>query len=140
MEQKGSLKSVPGSDAALALVGAVIGGGVGFFAFGWLAGQGFYALALPGVLLGVGAAVLGKRRSTSISVTCGTLALVLGVFAEWKHFPFVKDSSLAYFLTHLSDLRPLTLIMIGLGGFAGFWFAKPTRGTPPGTSSANPGP
>jgi hypothetical protein len=111
----------PMVNAGLGLAGAAIGGGVGYLAFGWLAAQGFYTLALPGVLLGLGVGVLAKRRS----VACGVLALALGVFAEWKHFPFAKDDSLAYFLTHLADLRPLTLILIGLGGFCGFWFAKP---------------
>jgi multisubunit Na+/H+ antiporter MnhB subunit len=113
------------ADAALGLAGAVVGGGLGYLAFGWLAGQGFYALALPGVLLGLGAAVLAKRRSMAMATVCGVVALALGVFSEWKHFPFAKDDSLDYFVAHLFDLRPFTLILIGLGGFGGFWFARP---------------
>jgi hypothetical protein len=111
---------------------------LGYLAFGWLAAQGFYALALPGVLLGLGAGVLAKQRTMALAVACGLLALALGVFAQWKHFPFVKDDSLAYFLTHLTDLRPLTLILIGLGGFGGFWFARP--GPEPRQLAANENP
>jgi hypothetical protein len=125
-------------NAGLGLAGAATGGVLGYLAFGWLAGQGFYALALPGVLLGLGAAVLAKKRSMPMAVACGILALGLGVFAEWKHFPFAKDDSLKYFLTHLPDLRPLTLIMIGLGGFGGFWFARPAPGLRQPSANENP--
>jgi len=128
----------PLANAALGLAGAAVGGVLGFLAFGWLAGQGFYALALPGVLLGLGAGVLAKRRSMALAVACGGLALALGIFAEWKYFPFAKDDSLNYFVTHLFDLRPLTLILIALGGFGGFWFARPTTGPPRAQSRENP--
>jgi hypothetical protein len=128
----------PMVNAALGLAGAATGGGLGYLAFGWLAAQGFYALALPGVFLGLGAAVLAKKRSTPLAVVCGALALALGVFAEWKHFPFAKDDSLTYFLTHLADLRPLTLILIGLGGFGGFWFARPAAVQPQPPANENP--
>ena len=129
--------TLPLADAALGLAGAAVGGVLGYLAFGWLAGQGFYALALPGVLLGLGATVLARRRSMAVAVTCGVLALALGVFAEWKHFPFAKDDSLIYFVTHLFDLRAFTLIMIGLGGFGGFWFARPTAALQRATTNEN---
>jgi len=108
---------------ALGVAGALAGGIVGYFVFGWLAGQGFYALALPGVLVGIGAGWFPQDRSMSLAIGCGILSLALGVFAEWKHFPFVKDESFGYFVSHLLDLRPFTLLMLALGTFAGFWFA-----------------
>ena len=129
----------PLANTALGLAGATAGGllGLGYLAFGWLAGQGFYALALPGVLLGLGAGMMARRRSMALAVVCGILALPLGAFAEWKHFPFATDDSLNYFVTHLLDLRPFTLIMIGLGGFGGFWFARPTAGPQRATTNEN---
>ena len=139
MEQQPTAPS-PLANVPLALAGAAMGGVLGYFAFGWLAGQGFYALALPGVLLGLGAGVVGKRRSMGMATVCGILAVAFGVFAEWKHFPFAKDDSLTYFVTHLFDLRPLTLIMIGLGGFAAFWFARPAAGPKQTALGGNPTP
>src|SRR5688572_10540467 len=110
--------------ALLGLAGALAGGAAGYFAFGWLARQGFYALALPGVLLGLGAGWLSRGCPKPLAIGCGVMALVLGIFAEWKHFPFAKDDSFIYFVTHLLDLRPFTLLMIALGAFAGFWFSR----------------
>ena len=49
----------PAIDVLRGLIGAAVGGAVGYFAFGWLVSQGFYAVALPGVLLGIG---LGLQR------------------------------------------------------------------------------
>jgi hypothetical protein len=130
----------PPTNAALSLAGAAAGGVLGYLAFGWLAGQGFYALALPGVLLGLGAGVLARRRSMAMAVVCGVLALLLGIFSEWKHFPFARDDSLNYFLAHVFDLRPLTWIMLGLGAFSGFWFARPAPGRRQSASGEDPVP
>src|SRR5690349_13455261 len=75
------------------LIGAVAGGLVGYFGFLWIARQGFYALVLPGGLLGIGAS-LSPNRSTASCITCGVLALALGLLAEWQFAPFIKNGSL----------------------------------------------
>ncbi len=116
-------------NALRTLGGAAVGGVVGYVVFGWLVEQGFYAPAIPGVLLGVAAGWLSRQRSLALAVACGVMGLVLGLVAEWRHFPFVADKSLGYFLAHLADLRPLTWIMVLLGGFAGFWFVWRCDGT-----------
>ena len=108
---------------ALGTAGALAGGIVGYFAVGWLAGQGFYALALPGVLVGIGAGWFPRERSLALALGCGILSLAIGVFAEWKHFPCVTDGSFGYFVAHLLDRQPVTLLMLAVGTFAGFWFA-----------------
>ena len=104
----------------LALLGAAIGGALGYLLFGWLAGNGFYGLIIPGGLLGIGAAVF-KSRSLVIAIVCGLSALALGLFAEWHFFPFLADDSLTYFLAHCYQLNATTLIMIAIGGAIGFW-------------------
>jgi len=104
----------------LVLMGAVAGGLVGYFGFFWIARQGFYALVLPGGLLGVGASLFANR-STALCIGCGLLALALGVLTEWQFAPFIRDGSLGYFVAHLHQLRPITLIMIAAGAFIGFW-------------------
>jgi hypothetical protein len=50
----------------LVLLGAAIGGALGYVLFFWIAGQGFYGLALPGGLLGLGAGVF-KCRSKMVA-------------------------------------------------------------------------
>jgi hypothetical protein len=115
--------SAPPPRVPIGLVGAVVGGVIGHFAFLWIARQGFYAVALPGVLLGIGCGLFVRRRSIPLAVACGALALALGFFSEWRAFPFTADESLGYFLAHLHQLRPVTWIMILLGGGAGGYFA-----------------
>jgi len=104
----------------LVLLGAVIGGLLGCVVFFVLARRGLYGLALPGGLLGLGAGIF-KRRSIFVPIVCGLLALVLGFLAEWRFASFVADGSLGYFVTHIHQLRLLTLIMIGAGTLIGFW-------------------
>jgi hypothetical protein len=104
----------------LALGGAVVGGAVGYGAFFWLVSQGLYGLVLPGGLLGIGAGVV-KNRSPWVAVLCGFLAIALGVYTEYRFSPFKKDPSLAYFLLHVFENPPVTLLMIALGGVIGFW-------------------
>ena len=77
-------------------------------------------MILPGVLLGLGAK-FGKSPLLAIPIACGIGAPLLGLFCEWKHFPFKVDASLSYFLKHLHQLRPITFIMIAAGTFLGFW-------------------
>jgi hypothetical protein len=130
----------PAMDALKGLAGAAVGGAVGYFIFGWLAHQGFYAVALPGVLLGIGAGMLRQRQSLAFSIACGVAALLLGILAEWKHFPYVADESLRYFLEHLRDLRPVSLILIALGSLAGFWFSRKRGHLSPNDSESRPKP
>ena len=110
----------------LVLMGAVAGGLIGYFGFLWIAHQGFYALVLPGGLLGIGAS-LAQNRSRAICVVCGLMALALGLMAEWQFAPYIKDTSLGFFLAHIHQLRPITLIMIAAGGFIGYWAPSSRR-------------
>ena len=113
----------------LVLVGAIAGGLVGLFGFLWIARQGFYMLALPGGLLGVGASLF-PNRSTIICVVCGLAGLAVGLLAEWQYAPFIKDGSLGYFLTHVHQLRPITLVMLIAGAVIGFWVPFSRRKNP----------
>lgn len=111
------------SSFGLGLLGAVLGGLAGHFLFLWIVTQGFYAVALPGLLVGLGGGWLGRQRSWLLAGLCGLLGLAAGIISEWRAFPFIADPSLGYFLTHLPDLKMITLIMILLGGAGGFYFA-----------------
>jgi len=104
----------------LAIVAAVAGGALGYAGFFWLSASGYYALLLPGGLAGV-AAGLVAHRSPWIAYLVGAGGLVLGVFTEFRAAPFVADDSFWYFLTHLTDLRPITQVMVLLSGAIAFW-------------------
>jgi hypothetical protein len=112
------------------LLGAAAGGLLGFFAFLWIVRQGFYALMLPGALAGWGGGLWVRDRSPVRATLCGAFGLAWGILAEWKWAPFIKDPSLTYFLGHLHDLRPLTLLMILAGGAFGYWLSLGKEGVP----------
>jgi hypothetical protein len=108
---------------AFGLLGAIAGGCLGYFAFFWIAQQGFYALILPPTLLGLGAGICARQRSTVLAIICGIAGLALGVFTEWRHAPFVADNSFSFFVTHIHALKPITLIMLALGAYFSYRFA-----------------
>lgn len=109
---------------ALGLCGAVIGGVVGHFAFGWLLGQGLYGLILPGGLLGLGCLLLSGHNSTGRGIACGVAAMVLALFSEWWYRPFAADESLGFFVQHLGDLKGSTWLMAGVGSFVAYWSGR----------------
>lgn len=102
---------------ALGLLGAAIGGFLGYFAFFWIAKQGFYALVLPPGLLGLLAGKFSRRRSIPLAFLCGIAGLATGLFTEWRFAPFVADDGFVYFMTHLQALKPITMLMLALGTF-----------------------
>ena len=85
------------------VAGGLAGGALGYLAFIWIARQGFYALMLPGALAGFGASLFVSNRSVRRGVVCGVFALGLGLFAEWRFAPFIKDLSFGYFLVHVAN-------------------------------------
>ncbi len=108
---------------ALGVLGAAVGGYVGYQLFVWILSQGLYAIILPPSLLGLGAGLLARRRLMPLAVLCGLAGLWLGLFVEWKTFPFIADGSWQYFLTHVYQLKPISLIMIALGAFFSYRLA-----------------
>lgn len=118
-----------GISNAVGLLGGVMGGAVGVIAFGWIARQGFYAPFLIGGLVGVGCFALARHPSWGRGIACGVIALALGVYAEWREFPFVADRRFRYFLAHLNDLQPLTWLMMLLGAALAVWLGRDHRAT-----------
>lgn len=111
----------------LGLIGAAVGGAVGYFLFLWALKQGFYALILPGALLGLGCSVLARHRSLGRGLVCGAAAFILTLHADWQYEQFPDDGSFNYFATHFYRLDLVTLAMLGLGtGFA-FWWGSDTH-------------
>ena len=108
----------------LGLTGAAAGGVFGHVLFQWIVRQGFYALIVPGGMLGLGCGLLARHPSKVRGIVCGLAALGLGIYSEWTCFPFVANGSFSYFLAHISELKPLTFVMISVGGLVAYWLGK----------------
>ena len=110
--------------AALGFLGAAAGAAAGYLAFGWLYHRGYYALALPPVLLGAGCAALSRTRSTARGVLCGLTGLAVAILARWNYFERGAGESLPYLVTHLGEQSQVTLIMFVVGSLSAYWFGK----------------
>jgi hypothetical protein len=108
----------------LGVIGGVVGGVFGFVLFFWIIKQGFYALVVPGACVGLGCSLLARHRSVPRGVACAIAALLLGLYTEWRYESFALDDRFSYLVTHFYLLRPITLIMIGLGTALAFYLGK----------------
>lgn len=70
--------------------------------------------------MGLGAGIF-RTRSKIIPTVCGLSALALGLFAEWRYEPFIANAGLGYFVSHVHQLQPITLLMVVAGALIGFW-------------------
>ena len=125
------------------LVAGVVGGVLGVFLFAWVWKQGFYALILPGALAGLACGLCSPWGDSNLrGALNGVIALFSGLVAEWRAYPFIADESFAYFLQHATKLRTLTLILLGIGTFIGFWWGRerigPKRRRPEPVSAKPP--
>ena len=121
---------------------ALAGGLAGHFAFLWIARQGFYAIILPGALIGLAGGWFGQKQTMTFGmvfgIACAVLALIAGIVSEWRLRPFRADDSFGYFITHLQLLPPITLIMIAIGAVFAFWFAATGRRRAPASEPVSP--
>ncbi|MFO0954085.1 MAG: hypothetical protein U0835_23610 [Isosphaeraceae bacterium] len=110
----------------LGLLGAAVGGALGFFVFGLALQRGLYALVVPGGFLGIGCAMAARHASLARGYVCGVLGLGLGLFSEWWHRPFTQDKSLTYFLSHVQSLDGgiFTWGMLVLGTLVAYWLGR----------------
>ncbi|MGE3822076.1 MAG: hypothetical protein AB7I30_21895 [Isosphaeraceae bacterium] len=111
-------------DVAREFLGAAIGAVAGHYLFGWIVGQGFYAMILPGAALGLGCALVARRPSQRRGVLCALGAVLLGFHTEWSFFPFRDDRSLGYFVRNLTDLSSISFVMIAIGAAVAYYLAK----------------
>lgn len=114
-----------GTSWALGVIGALLGGAAGWFIYGWLFSQGYYALALPGAAVGLGFSALARRPMIAGGAFCAVVAFFLMAACEWKDSAFLADDSYLYFLTHIHEVdSPATLGFMALGVAFAFWFGK----------------
>lgn len=115
------------AEELIAALGALAGATLGYYTFGWLYQRGFYGMMIPGALLGLGAGLVARRASHVRGAICAVAAFAFGLFVEWKFFPFVADPSPGYFLSHLPELRGVTLLMIAAGAGFAYWLGREGR-------------
>jgi hypothetical protein len=96
---------------------AALGGVAGYLLFFLLAAQGLYGIALPGGFVGIGAGII-KPRSMRVALWSAALAIVAGLLTQYRFSP---TAAAIGFWPFLLNLQPVTLVMIAVGGFAGFW-------------------
>ena len=104
------------------VVGAVIGGVIGWFAFDWLLSHGFYALALPGALVGWGFGLLSRRSMLIGGLFCAVAGFALMVVCHWSHS--VTDDSLLHYVTHQHQISQTTYLFLAIGTLFSFWLGK----------------
>ena len=77
-----------------ALIGAVIGGVLGYYTFKWILDHGFYGMMIPGGLLGLGCGLLAQHP---FHMREGDLPRRLAWESlEWRFAPFIADQSWYY--------------------------------------------
>jgi hypothetical protein len=104
------------------IVGAAAGGILGYALFFWVAHHGFYAVALPGIMLGLGCSVLSRGRSVLRGAASAVAAFPLCVFTDWRYYNPTNQNSLGYWFSHLLQHGPITLVLLAVGTVAAYWF------------------
>lgn len=108
----------------LGFIGAVAGGVLGYYTFRWIRYYNLYGMMIPGALLGLGCGLLSQCSSHWRGLACAAAGLGLGLFTEWRFFPFIADDSLDYFLKHVLGVNIVHLLMIAARGFFAYWLGK----------------
>jgi len=106
------------------LLGAIIGGGVGWFAYFWLLDQGYDGLMIPGALVGVGFNLLSTRSAWSFGFACAVMGLGLMLVCEWQSLANFHDGPFLDFLSNLHKLNTPNKIMLAAGTLMAFWIGK----------------
>ena len=107
-----------------AIAGTIAGAVLGYLGFLLMVKTGFYAMVIPGAMIGLGCGAQSGARSLALGIMAAVVTICLSVFIEWKFFPFIADDSFSYFLAHLNELKVQTKLLIVAGTFAGFWFGR----------------
>jgi len=103
--------------------GAIAGAIVGYIAFRLLLTGGLYGIMIPGVLLGLAAALAARRKSPVLGIMCGVLAVPVTLFSEW-HGLFAQNHTFLDFVANIHTLGWQTIALMLLGVAAAWWFGQ----------------
>lgn len=129
-------------DLVPGLVGATMGGIVGYFIYMHALGYGLVAGVIPGAFLGLGSGLLSGRPSRLRGLICGLGGLALSLYVEWKTSALAADEQFGGFLAGLPKKPPIILVMIVLGTFLAYRWGgdgmKPSFGGRPSATEGTP--
>jgi hypothetical protein len=106
----------------LGLVGAAIGGVLGFYVYRWVLNQGFIGGMIPGAFLGLGCSLLARHPSMARGVVCGVAGLILGFFTDW--YTTITKQTFWEYLRDVKSINQVILLTIAIGTFIAFWLGK----------------
>jgi hypothetical protein len=110
------------SDPMRRLVGAAVGGGLGYALFWWQQQTGIWIVAATGIGLGLGAGLGARSRSTKWGLLMGLVALAYTLIVAWQHYPFRADKSLFEFVGTIPQRSANEMWTYLAVLLAGFWF------------------
>ncbi len=99
-----------------AVIGALLGSIVGYFAFKFMLNYGLYGPAIPGAAVGIGAGFYLTRKHIAVGLFSAVVATIVGVCSDYSIT--VVDN----FANYLTGQSPATYLMLGLGTAMGYWF------------------
>jgi hypothetical protein len=105
------------------IAGAIAGGVLGYFLFWLLSRSNFYAIPIPGALLGIGAGWAARGKSQTLGVVCVLLAIGLTLFTEW-HVLFSKNHTFLDFMSKIHTLGAIRNLLMILGPVMAYWFGQ----------------
>ncbi len=129
------MNHLPIKNLFLGLIGGVAGGIVGFFVCKWLATQGFYAVVIPGAMVGLGFGLAARKRHQAFGLICAVLGLFAGLITQWKVYS--NEPSFWKLVGELKDYSIVTWVLLGLGVVMAYSFGlgrdryQPPRQSPP---------
>jgi hypothetical protein len=106
----------------LGLVGAALGGVLGFYVYRWILNQGFIGGMIPGAFLGLGCSLLARHPSIARGVVCGVAGLILGLFTDW--YTTITQQTFREYLLDIKSINQVILLTIAIGTFIAFWLGK----------------
>ncbi len=102
------------------VLGAIVGGAIGYGVFVLALHYGIHVLVLPGALVGLGRVTAARGKSIPLGVVCGVLGMAAGLFAQWRFSPV--GYGFFYPLIHIGELPLRMTLSIVAGGGIAAWF------------------
>jgi hypothetical protein len=104
------------------IAGGASGGALGYFVFDWALTQGYYALVLPGSLVGLGCGLASGRKVLALGILSAVGAFAVGVLADWNSLANPSPTILGHLATLLQSNRQMAALLILVSVALSFYF------------------